>query len=143
MAEQNFAPYAPAKAVLGVIQKYRDRGLPAPLTPGVLEQVGVPASMAARTLQALRFLGLIDEGGNRLPSFDNLQRAKTDHEVNATVRNEVAEQIMAGAKPDGRYLYIDAVPEGEKELDALVQMWALRMKKLGEIGRSVVLMSIR
>lgn len=78
MTEQNFAPYAPAKAVLVVIQKYRDRGLPTPLTPGVLEQVGVPASMAARTLQALRFLGLIDEGGNRLPSFDNLQRARTD-----------------------------------------------------------------
>lgn len=78
MTEQNFAPYAPAKAVLGMIQKYRDRGLPDPLTSGVLEQVGVPISMAPRTLQALRFLGLIDEGGNRLPSFDNLQRAKTD-----------------------------------------------------------------
>ena len=78
MAEQNFAPYAPAKAVLGVIQKFRDRGLPDPLTAGVLEQVGVPRSMSARTLQGLRFLGLIDEGGNRLPSFDNLQRAKTD-----------------------------------------------------------------
>lgn len=34
--------------------------------------------MSARTLQAVRFLGLIDEGGNRLPSFENLQRAKTD-----------------------------------------------------------------
>ena len=94
MAEQNFAPYAPAKAVLGVIQKYRDRGLPAPLTPGVLEQVGVPASMAARTLQALRFLGLIDEGGNRLPSFDNLQRAKTDE-----YPGQLAEIIRAAYLP--------------------------------------------
>jgi hypothetical protein len=79
MSEQtNFAPYAPAKAVLGVIERYRERGLPDPLTTGNLEQVGVPASMGPRTLQALRFLGLIDEGGNRLESFEQLKRAKTD-----------------------------------------------------------------
>jgi hypothetical protein len=76
--QSNFAPYAPAKAVLGVIERYRDRGLPDPLTPGSLEQVGVPASMAPRTLQAMRFLGLVDEGGNRLESFEQLKRAKTD-----------------------------------------------------------------
>lgn len=73
-----FAPYAPAKAVLGVIERYRERGLPDPLTTGNLEQVGVPVSMGPRTLQALRFLGLIDEGGNRLESFEQLKRAKTD-----------------------------------------------------------------
>lgn len=78
MSEQNFAPYAPAKAVLGVIQRFRSRGLPDPITSGVLEQVGVPTSMTARTMQAFRFLGLIDEGGNRLASLDNLQRATTE-----------------------------------------------------------------
>jgi hypothetical protein len=77
-AEPIFAPYAPAKAVLGVIDRFRDRGLPDPLTPGTLEQVGVPMSMAPRTLQALRFLGLVDEGGNRLDGFEQLRRAKTD-----------------------------------------------------------------
>jgi hypothetical protein len=76
--QSNFAPYAPARAVLGVIERYRDRGLPDPLTTGNLEQVGVQASMGPRTLQALRFLGLIDEGGNRLESFEQLKRAKTD-----------------------------------------------------------------
>lgn len=76
--QSNFAPYAPSKAVTGVIDRYRDRGLPDPLTTGNLEQVGVPASMAPRTLQALRFLGLVDEGGNRLESFEQLKRAKTD-----------------------------------------------------------------
>lgn len=75
--QSNFAPYAPAKAVLSVIERYRDRGLPDSLTTGNLEQVGVPASMAPRSLQALRFLGLIDEGGNRLESFEQLKRAKT------------------------------------------------------------------
>jgi hypothetical protein len=76
--QSNFAPYAPAKAVLGVIDQYRNRGLPDPLTTGNLERVGVPASMGPRTLQALRFLGLIDEGGNRLESFEQLKRAKTE-----------------------------------------------------------------
>lgn len=79
MTEQStFAPYAPAKAVLSVIDRYRNRGLADPLTTGNLEQVGVPASMGPRTLQALRFLGLVDEGGNRLESFEQLKRAKTD-----------------------------------------------------------------
>jgi Family of unknown function (DUF5343) len=78
MPETIFAPYAPAKAVIGVIDRFRDRGLPDPLTSGTLEQVGIPASMAPRTLQALRFLGLVDEGGNRLGSFEQLRRAKTE-----------------------------------------------------------------
>lgn len=76
--QSNFAPYAPAKAVLGVIERYRDVGLPDPLTTASLERVGVPASMGPRTLQALRFLGLIDEDGTRLEAFEQLKRAKTD-----------------------------------------------------------------
>lgn len=76
--QSNFAPYAPTKAVTGVIDRYREVGLPNPLTTASLERVGVPASMGPRTLQALRFLGLIDEDGNRLESFEQLKRAKTD-----------------------------------------------------------------
>lgn len=78
MAETTFAPYAPAKAVLGVIDRFRATGLPDPLTTGALERVGVSSSMTARTLQALRFLGLIDEGGNGLESFELLRRASTE-----------------------------------------------------------------
>jgi Family of unknown function (DUF5343) len=77
MAEDKFAPYAPAKAVLAVIERFRDRGLPDPLTTSSLEQIGIQASNAPRTLQALRFLGLVDEGGNRLPAFEGLRTAKT------------------------------------------------------------------
>lgn len=78
MTDPVFAPYAPAKAVTSVIDRLRDRGLPDPLTTGALEQIGIPGSMAPRTLQALRFLGLVDEGGNRLESFEILRRAKTE-----------------------------------------------------------------
>ena len=34
-------------------------------------------TMTSRTHQALRFLGLVDEGGNRLPAFERLKRAET------------------------------------------------------------------
>lgn len=78
MADDNFAPYAPAKAVVGVIDQLRKQGLPEPLTLTGLERVGVATSMTPRTLQTLRFLGMIDEGGNRLENYDRLSRAKTD-----------------------------------------------------------------
>jgi hypothetical protein len=76
--DDNFAPYAPTKAVVTVLDRFRERGLPDPLTIANLEQIGIQASNAPRTLQALRFLGLVDEGGNRLPAFNGLRQAKTE-----------------------------------------------------------------
>lgn len=78
MPDDNFAPYAPAKAVVGVLDTARDRGLYDPVTLTGLARVGVPTSMAPRTLQALRFLGLVDEDGKQLESFARLRRAKTE-----------------------------------------------------------------
>src|SRR2546427_578312 len=76
--DPNFAPYAPYKQVQAAITRYRERGLPDPLTSAELERIGVPPGMAPRTLRALRFLGLVDEGGNRMPAFEELKRAKTE-----------------------------------------------------------------
>lgn len=92
--QSNFAPYAPAKAVLGVIERYRDVGLPDPLTSTSIERVGVQPSMGPRTLQALRFLGLLDEGGNRLEGFEQLKRAKTDE-----YPGQLAEVVRAAYLP--------------------------------------------
>lgn len=78
MAEDHFAPYAPTKAVLAVFDRFRGPGLPDPVTNATLERIGIPSSNAPRTLQALRFLKLIDEGGNRLPAFNGLRQAKTE-----------------------------------------------------------------
>ncbi|MBI2867451.1 MAG: DUF5343 domain-containing protein [Chloroflexi bacterium] len=75
---ENFAAYAPAKAVLDVIKRYRERGLPEPLTLDALEQIGVSNTMTSPCLKALRFLGLIDEGGNRTEVFERLRRASTE-----------------------------------------------------------------
>ena len=78
VADDNYAPYAPYKAVHGVISRYRERGLPDPLTPASLEPIGVAAGLTARTLRALRFLGLVDEEGGRIEPFERLKRATTD-----------------------------------------------------------------
>ena len=76
--DQNYAPYASYKNVRDVINRYRDRGLPEPLTYSDLERIGIPGGMAPRTLRALRFLGLVDEAGNRLEAFERLKRATTE-----------------------------------------------------------------
>ena len=72
------APYAPAPNILKIIQRFRDRGLPDPVTGPVLEQIGIPSSSITRNLGALRYLGLIDDGGRRTETFDRLRRASTD-----------------------------------------------------------------
>ena len=76
--DEHYAPYAPYKAVHDVIIRFRERGLPDPLTSSALEQVGIAPGMTARTLRALRFLGLVDEGGNRSETFDRLKKANTE-----------------------------------------------------------------
>lgn len=76
-SDQDYAPYAPYKSVHDVIVRYRERGLPDPLTPAALGQVGVADGMTARTLRALRFLGLIDETGARQAPLERLKQATT------------------------------------------------------------------
>ena len=64
----------------------------------------------------------------------HLYRAKTGHEVVATLENEVVEQVFAGANPSGKFLFIDALPETEKEMDALAKRWSALFSKLGEVA---------
>jgi hypothetical protein len=92
--DSNYAPYASYKNVQDVITRYRDRGLPDPLSTGELERIGVPSGMAPRTMRALRFLGLIDEGGYRLEPFERLKRANT-----VEYPGQLAELIRAAYLP--------------------------------------------
>lgn len=71
-------PYAPPTAVVGVIRQLRNRGLTEPVTSSSLQQVGVSPGNAARTLQTLRFLGLVGDEGNITNTFKRLKQAKTD-----------------------------------------------------------------
>lgn len=68
------APYPPPQAVVDLIRAYRNRNLPTPFTAEVLARTGVSASLVPRTLQALRLLDLVDEGGNPTEEFQALRR---------------------------------------------------------------------
>jgi hypothetical protein len=88
--DANFAPYAPTRAAMDTITRFRDRGLPSPLNAKALETVGVAATMAPRTLQALRFLGLLDDDDNPTELFQRLKRASTDE-----YQGQLAEVVRA------------------------------------------------
>lgn len=70
-------PYAPPSNVVGVVKRFRDRGLTEPVTKKTLEQVGVSPGNAPRTLATLKFLGLVDEEGNTTDTFKRLRQATT------------------------------------------------------------------
>lgn len=69
------APYAPPSAVLDVIERYRDRGLPRPIELDTLTRAGISESLAPRTLQALKLLELVDEAGNPTEQLEGLRKA--------------------------------------------------------------------
>ena len=72
---EDFAPYGPISNVLDVIARRRQRGLPDPVTPQVLESISIPSGNAPRTLQALRFLGLLRDDGSHTELFGRVARA--------------------------------------------------------------------
>lgn len=71
-------PYAPVKNVLDVVHRLRDRGLPVPLTADSIQTLGIPPGNAPRTLQAVKFLGLIDGKGGLTEPAERIRRASTE-----------------------------------------------------------------
>jgi integrase len=51
--------------------------------------------------------------------------------VYATLRNEIVDEVFALANPDGRYLFVESVPQDERGLDLLVKGWGDLFRKLG------------
>ena len=68
-------PYAPASAILELVQRYRTRGLPTPINGEVLARSGISDSLIPRTLQTLQTLDLIDEAGAPTQVFEGIRRA--------------------------------------------------------------------
>lgn len=68
-------PYAPPAGVIEFMRRYRDRGLPVPITTEVLERAGIPETLSQRTLHSLRLLNLVDSEGNPTPEFEEASRA--------------------------------------------------------------------
>ena len=69
------APYAPAKTILDIITRYRDRGLTSPINAEVLSRIGVAESLISRTLQALVTLDLFDDAGNPTQTLEGIRIA--------------------------------------------------------------------
>ncbi len=108
----NFAPYAPPKNILDIINRKRERGLPETITTTVIEQVGIPSSSASRTLRALHFLGLIDEELKQTPIFEEIGNASSSQYP------ELMKKLVKEAYKDIFTLIDPAIDSMEKIQDA-------------------------
>lgn len=68
-------PYAPASAVVELIERHRNRGLPSPVDAEVLARGGISDSLIPRTLQALKTLDLISKDGEPTETFESIRLA--------------------------------------------------------------------
>ena len=96
-----YMPYASAKSVTQVITRYREHGLPDPLTPEALQRVGITASMSSPTFRALTFLGLVDEEGSKTAAFEQIRRSGAEEypQVLAEVIRDAYSEIFEIADP--------------------------------------------
>jgi hypothetical protein len=69
------APYAPSTAILSLIERHRQRGLPSPVDSDVLTRAGISESLIPRTLYALQVLDLIDNQGKPTEVIERLRLA--------------------------------------------------------------------
>jgi hypothetical protein len=71
--------YAPPRAVIGIIERWRERGVPTPITADTLVRAGVTTdSLGPRTLQTLKLLDLIDDSGQPTDEFVELRKVPSD-----------------------------------------------------------------
>ncbi len=84
------APYAPIGAVMTVIDAFRNRPVPTPITVEVAKRIGITDSLAHRTVQALRLLDLLDDDGNPTTAFEDLRKAGEDE-----FRDRLADVVRA------------------------------------------------
>lgn len=119
----DFAPYAPARNVIDVIARRRNRGLPDPVTLQSLESIGIPPGNAPRTFQALRFLGLVRDDGAHTEALGRLARA-TETEYQGTLAEVLREAyhsvfVIVDPASDSNVAVTDAFrhfrPEGQRE----------------------------
>jgi hypothetical protein len=63
-----------------------------------------------------------------------LHRAKTGKAVHNYLSAETMEDVLKGANPSGKYLFIGSLPTKEKELKNLVEWFGGRFVTLGELA---------
>ncbi len=95
---EKLCPYAPYTSVLTVIRHMRERDLKEPVTSQWIATIGVAEGNTSRTIQALRFLDLLDEEGYLTPNFKALGNAPS-HEypvlLEQTLRDAYKHVFMA------------------------------------------------
>jgi hypothetical protein len=69
------APYAPASAIVELVERHRNKGLPTPVDADVLARAGISSSLIPRTLQALQTLDLIDSEGKPSQILEGIRLA--------------------------------------------------------------------
>lgn len=70
-------PYAPASAVLDLIERHRNKGLPPLVDADVLLRAGISDSLVPRTLQAMKSLDLLTDDGRPSEVFEGIRLAPT------------------------------------------------------------------
>lgn len=78
VVKEGQAPYAPAPAVMAVIEGYRSKHPQTPFTTENIQLLGVTESLAPRTIQALELLDLINEQGEPTAAMVALREASRE-----------------------------------------------------------------
>ena len=137
--DSDFAPYSSASSVVSIIERFRARGLPDPLTITTLEQVGIKPSMASFTLRALVFLGLIDESGQISPGFHQLRQASENDYPNslAEIVRKAYLRVFTVADPatddEGKIIDAFRVYEPANQRDKMIRLFMGLCEKAGLI----------
>jgi hypothetical protein len=72
------APYTTTPALMEVIDAFRHRSPRTPVTVEGLQMLNIPETIAPRTLQALKLLDLLDEGGEPTDALLGLKEASQE-----------------------------------------------------------------
>ena len=99
LAETGTAPYAPVRSVLTVIEQYRDKGIPTPITTSTLVRIGVEESLATRTLGALKILDLVGDDGEPTDTMKKIKTAPT-----AELHSVLTDWVRGAYKPIFTYV---------------------------------------
>jgi len=121
-------PYAPASAVLELVDRHRNKGLPAPVDAEVLGRAGISDSLIPRTLQALQTLDLIGEDGRPTPILEGLRLAPQ-----ADFKTKM-EEWLRGAYGDALQ-YVDPATADEESIRDAFRSY----NPIGQQGRMVSL----
>jgi Family of unknown function (DUF5343) len=71
----DLVPYAGPANVIDVLRRFRERGLPGPVTTEVLERAGISQTLSGRTLQALKLIGFLTAEGEQSEEFKAANRS--------------------------------------------------------------------